>query len=545
MPITGNDKALMVARLGVMRLGASRLDYYQPSVKVLVNGIDRTSSMRISGVTINDYLDGTPNTMTCRVSGFTPSAGQEIKLALGQMDAAHMLFAGHILECTQIYEDIQSNVAYDLTCIDYTWLLDRRLVTETYTSQSATAIAQHLIANYTAGFTSSGVESGLATIDELTLTNTPVSECLNQLARRGGWYWVIDAGKDLHFGTTIDRTTAVPVTDSHKAGLRDLKWAEDLSQIKTRVTAVGRTTTVLATVTGPAANIRIPVADPTPFYGNAAGTRFFETAGGRQQPYINADGPDVTDPYFTPALYGAYCTLGASRPAGSTTITVTVSSPEAADRLNTISGSFTQWWECAGVVFSTSSVSGYAGYPSTVMSFGGIPPAGEPNGITVDLPTGAGIRLCNTLLASNLTEPINASETIRVGLTLDADVAVKAALAAAVGGDGIHEESIEDPNWSIAEMYLEAYARLNLVSDPLVTARYATRDQSTKAGRTVAITLGAPTSLSDTLRLQQVTITQLGESADLFPLRQVEASSRRFSLENLLREIKGISTARA
>lgn len=543
MPIlSGNEKAKMVARLGVMRLGASRLDYYQPSVHVTVDGVDATDKMRISGVTINDYLDGTPNTMSCRMEGIALEVGQEIKVALGEMDAAHILFAGHILELTQIYEDIEANVAYDLTCIDYTWLLDRRLVTATYTSTSATAIAQALITDNTSGFTSTHVEAGLATIDEITFTLTPVSECLNQLARRGGWYWLIDPDKDLHFGTTIDRTTAVPVTDSHKAGLRNLKWSNDLSQVKTRVTAMGRTTTALATVTGS----DIPITDPTPLIGNYAGTSFVETAGGRRHAYSGVDGPDVIYQYVTPALYGAYFTLGTGRPAGTDTINGIVSSPEAAERLNALAGTFgVIWLECAGQIFSAGSVIGYAGYPSTALTFSGIPGAGEPHGISVDLPTNAIVRFCNTLrLAENLTEPINAGETIRVGLTLDASADAKAALAAAVGGDGIHEESIEDPNWSIGEMYLEAYARLNLVSDPLVSARYTTRDQTNRSGRTVSITLGAPTNLSGTLRLQQVTITQLGESADVFPLRQVEASSRRFSLEDLLRQIKGGSSVR-
>lgn len=521
MPISGSEKAPTVARLGVMRLGATRLDYYLPSVKVTINGVDRADKMRISGVTINDYLDGTPNTMTCRVEGFTPTVGHEIKLALGQLDTAHMLFAGHIVEMTQIYEGLQANVAFDLTCTDYTFLLDRRLVTKQYGSQSATAIAQDLISTYTSGFTSTGVESGLATIDEISFTNVPVTEALNRLAKRGGWYWVVNADKVLRFGSTLDDGTAVSITDTVKAGMRDLKWTTDITQTKTRVTVVGAAVKILANVA--ATDFSVPVSRlPTGSRFSYNGQVVSPLTGGLS--YSNYDG-DVTS------------TVSGAVAVGATSMVVEVGFGAAADYAP-------GGWLQVGGVFIRYVSSSNSGTTKTLTGIPAIDPEADPTGSVVQaIANGAPCRFVPVMQTNNGSlNPIGVDLKAGDDLTFDVqrnDTAAQTALAALVGGDGIHEDVISDHRLSYEEAVNRGDALLTLASDPITTARYVTRDQSTKSGRTVSITLGAPTSVTGTLRIQSVTITEVGRSATVFPLRQVEASSRRFSLEDLLRQIKG------
>src|SRR3990167_4189916 len=234
MPITGSTKGKMVARLNHMRLGATRLDYYLPTFVITINGTDRRATTRLAGISIRDLLDGTPNTATLRVSGFTPVKGHEIKMALGQADTAHYIFAGHILTTTQVYEGIQSAVAWDLECISYEWLLNRRTVTKRYTSSSASTIEADLISSYTSGFTSVNVVSGLATVDEITFTNEDVPTCLDRLAKRIGGYWYIDYAKDLHVFLT-EAEVAGPIADADVHGARGVVVSTDLSQVATRV----------------------------------------------------------------------------------------------------------------------------------------------------------------------------------------------------------------------------------------------------------------------------------------------------------------------
>jgi hypothetical protein len=124
------------------------------------------------------------------------------------------------------------------------------------------------------------------------------------------------------------------------------------------------------------------------------------------------------------------------------------------------------------------------------------------------------------------------------------DAAAQTALATRVGGDGIHEMFISDGRWSITEATARANAELSLRKDPLVTVSFTSRDPSMQSGRDVTLTITSP-AISGTFKIQRVTITELGLSGPtgfLFPLRQVEASSRRYSFEDLLRRIRAVNS---
>jgi len=252
MGITGSQKALHPAYLGPMRLGATRLGYYPPTVLVQINGVARTANTRIAGVRIDEYEGGTPNSATLRVAGFTPAVGHEIKIGLARLDLRRLLFAGHLVSVQQVYEDRPANVAWDLSCIDYTWLLNRRLVSQRYRNQSATAILVDLIASFTSGLSSAGVEAGLPVLDEITFTNEEVADAIDRTCRRIGAYWTLDYGKVLQVALTAsDR--ANPVTDALPHTTRDLRVTTDLSQVRTRVYVEGAGSRLAAAVAAAAA----------------------------------------------------------------------------------------------------------------------------------------------------------------------------------------------------------------------------------------------------------------------------------------------------
>jgi hypothetical protein len=239
MPITGSTKGKSYARLNLMRLGATRLDYYQPWFKVLINGVDQTSKIRIANASITQNLDGIPDTAAFRVSGLTPVKGQEIKVYMGDTDVTHCLFAGHILSVKTVYEDVATNIAYDLACIDYTWRLNDKKVLKPYTNQSATAIAIDLISTYASWCTTVHVATGLATVDEITFTNEDVTDALDRLAQRIGGYWYVDYAKDLHLFVTETAGTAQPVTDAADRTWDGISQDVDLSQVRTRAIVRG------------------------------------------------------------------------------------------------------------------------------------------------------------------------------------------------------------------------------------------------------------------------------------------------------------------
>ena len=77
------------------------------------------------------------------------------------------------------------------------------------------------------------------------------------------------------------------------------------------------------------------------------------------------------------------------------------------------------------------------------------------------------------------------------------------------------------------------------VKDPEVSVTYETRDQTTKSGRDITIALTAP-AISGTFKIQRTGISQVDPLMRLWPVRSVDASSRKFTFEQLLRLVKGV-----
>jgi hypothetical protein len=130
-------------------------------------------------------------------------------------------------------------------------------------------------------------------------------------------------------------------------------------------------------------------------------------------------------------------------------------------------------------------------------------------------------------------------DSVNVLVTVQ-DTASQSTMAGLIGyGDGIFEEIIEDTSASEVEAIARANAKLSEIKDPIVTVKFDTRDMGARTGRSVVLNLPDPTNISGTFKIQNVTIELGAEApaAQLFPRRQVEASSRRFSFEQLLRLI--------
>lgn len=104
--------------------------------------------------------------------------------------------------------------------------------------------------------------------------------------------------------------------------------------------------------------------------------------------------------------------------------------------------------------------------------------------------------------------------------------------------DGIHEYTVTDGSLkSVFQLYMRAYAELELFAKPIVNIRYSTRDSKTKAGQTIHVDLTNPPCQGDFL-IQEVEIDQIHVDSDtIFPRYTVRASSTRFELNDLLLSI--------
>jgi hypothetical protein len=175
-------------------------------------------------------------------------------------------------------------------------------------------------------------------------------------------------------------------------------------------------------------------------------------------------------------------------------------------------------------------------------SLTGIPASGS-GAITTTIPYGSAVIAVPALTGvTGLALAMLKGTPVHLWVQRD-DLAAQAALVlldAAQGrtSDGVVEgQPIVDERRGEASLIALCDAQLALFSRPLVTVTYATRDTKTKSGKPIVINLTSP-PITETLTIQDVQIDQIDVSpSGLAPRFTVTASSVRFSLEDVLRQL--------
>ena len=142
---------------------------------------------------------------------------------------------------------------------------------------------------------------------------------------------------------------------------------------------------------------------------------------------------------------------------------------------------------------------------------------------------GAGAVLYAIALGDDVNQWIQVDDTAAQQL-------VAQLFTSAAGGthSGIIEDVIQDRRLSATEARARGRAYLQQRKDVQIRIRYQSRDINSRSGRPVTVNLlSAPYALSATFMIQTVRIEH--RHPDLLPTFDVEASSARFSFEDLLR----------
>lgn len=258
-------------------------------------------------------------------------------------------------------------------------------------------------------------------------------------------------------------------------------------------------------------------------YRNLAGSTVYELLGSI---------PDNTTTIYTDRK--ADTDLGDVAPTGSSIGTPIGSTSINVVELSTFS-SAGGWAQSGSQIISYTGRSGSSG-PGTLT---GIPASGVGS-------VGANIRAGSEMLnvpylvgVSGLTAAMQAGDAVRPLVQGD-DSAAQTAMAAKEGGDGIHEfQILDDTILTKAAAILAYQAEFSLFSGPEQKATIKTRDYKAVPGAQMPINIAAPTSMSYTLPIAAVVISEIGVVTPplRYPLRTVELSTSFFTLQDLLRRV--------
>jgi len=352
--------------------------------------------------------------------------------------------------------------------------------------------------------------------------------------------------------TCVVALTNIPIGPPGVTGRRLYRTGAGGSLLHTLATLANNTvTTYTDTLTDASLGAVAPVANTTlnqqvalsniPTGGAGVTTRkIYRTAANvAQLRFLTTIGNNTTTTYSDAA---GDATLGANVP---TTDTSGLQQPQGQVNASatTIPVSSTAAFSAAGgfaVVGNGAQVIRYSGV--TVTALTGVPASG-PGALTSTVAYNSSITVAPALTGV----PASGTGAIRTRGIVDGeeihlvvernDTAAQAALAAIEGGDGVIEHYIQDRRLSHAGATATADAELQLFSAPDIRVTYTTRDPKTRSGKPIAINLPAPTNLVGTFLIQRVQFSKF-DIPGVPPLRTVQASSTRFSFEDVLRRLE-------
>jgi hypothetical protein len=209
-------------------------------IQVLINSVDLTSYIQRDSLQVQQNLTNQVDTASFVVKkygsrSFTLDYNDDVKI----FDGATQIFGGIIQTITETTEGAGGVINYQIDCSDYTIVMDKRLVAETYESMTVKDIIDDILANYTTGFTAVGITCSFL-ITNITFNQMLPSDCLKKLAEIVMNDWYVDENKGVHFFAKNSVSAPFNLTDtSGNYVFQTLQRVLDGTQITNRVKVRG------------------------------------------------------------------------------------------------------------------------------------------------------------------------------------------------------------------------------------------------------------------------------------------------------------------
>jgi hypothetical protein len=476
---------------------------FTPNIKIAINDVDRTSACQVASLRIilnrNEQQDSAEFEVN-RDEGFTPTAGQLVEIGLG--DSENLIFGGQIVSLKYVRERSGDAPRFSVSCRDWTALFNRRRITADFSGQSATDISTTIVENYTSGFFTYGIKSGMATIDEFICINETPLAALRRIANLMGGGVDIGPTRIVHVwdsaGPSSYYSPSNPATLTNSLhSLKAFVPEYDVSQWRSRVIVEGKSDSLpVAIPAGTDLSFAGPTVDGVPLTDEGGSLFNLST---HSSNYVRI-GTLVASYSLMLARVGPPAALvSAQADPGDTSISLS--------GLGTMTfGQYGWFKDSAGNYFYSGAWGGGPPY-----SLDNIPASGFGS-IIATIPNGAPVYAAHWLFdviaqtASGAVETdIGKGESVIVRAHVD-DASAQTAIAALEGGDGIHEHFVSDGHVTYVGCQERANNELSTFSDTLLRAEWVTHDMQTVPGTLQVINLSSPSALSATLLVDSVSL---------------------------------------
>lgn len=206
-------------------------------ITITIEGVDRSRFVEYTSLRITNILTNQPDTCDFVVRRYgdrtyRPDINDEIVIT---DDSSERIFAGNIVEIDEDYDKVDYS-SFMVRCIDYTRLLDSRLVVQTYQNMTAAAIIEDIKNNFMLrGFTTNNVNV-TTLIPSVTFNYEYPSQCIKQLADMCAADWYVDYNKDIHFFSTGAVSAPFNLSDTGgKYIYESLRIRRNLAQLRNTI----------------------------------------------------------------------------------------------------------------------------------------------------------------------------------------------------------------------------------------------------------------------------------------------------------------------
>lgn len=172
-----------------------------------------------------------------------PSVGQLIDISVKQGSGAYeLIFSGYILRCNET-KIAYKTMAWDISCVDHTSLLNRIFVNEIYTGKTISQIATDVINKYAPFVSTSGIRTCDTVLDPaISFSFIYPSQVLETLSKISGYIWFVDPNRVLQFYNPEDDAdfylSTMQVGDRTN-NFNDLNIDDQIDQVRNRVYVKG------------------------------------------------------------------------------------------------------------------------------------------------------------------------------------------------------------------------------------------------------------------------------------------------------------------
>jgi len=212
-------------------------------VKLSIGGVDKSASIDVNSVQLNRALTSQVDTLVFDVirkdnTAYIPAILDEIELT--DNDGVTVIFGGIIATIERVMEG-GTVERVKCQCKDFSFLLDRKLVVETYEDMTVNDIIDDINTTYLTGFTIANVDCPTI-IKFISFNYEYPSKCLQQLAELTQYNWYVDNTKDIHFFAASSTPAPFDLDDTgEKYFINSLKIKEDVKNLRNSIFVRGGT----------------------------------------------------------------------------------------------------------------------------------------------------------------------------------------------------------------------------------------------------------------------------------------------------------------